>query len=184
MPGISTVSTLEPPGSWDTVTRASRTPEKPGWGVGRWGQRDPGSHPDLAGQTRRGCEEGRDAGDWALAPRTNLPSEPWGPGAASLQGTCTWQPPFQEQTGSGLHRLSEGCPPVETVRRGKDRGGGTDGVLPGCSAALCTAGIAPHRQELPRNSIQLVKIHEPGAVGCTPSRPEALSLHQVWVPRD
>lgn len=51
--------------------------------------------------------------------------------------------------------------------------------------ALCTAGIAPYRQELPRNSIQLVKIQSSGVGGLhTSGQSEALSLHQVWVPQD
>lgn len=48
---------------------------------------------------------GRDAGDWALAPRTVSPSEPWGLRAARPAGDVREAAPSRNRRGPGLHRL-------------------------------------------------------------------------------
>lgn len=64
------------------------------------------------------AREGRDAGDWALAPRTVLSHQTLGTQGQPKACRDVRGGPFQEQTVWAAQAL-EDAPPVETVRRGR-----------------------------------------------------------------
>ena len=56
---------------------------------------------------------------------------------------------------------------METVPLGKDRGGGMDGVLPGCPAPSALLGLLPTGRNYLEIQFSLSKFMSSGAVGCT-----------------
>lgn len=168
------------------MIRAPRTPRKLGWGGGRGGgQCDPRSHPDLE-QGRPGgavrTAETSGTGPWLPGPSS--PSEPWGLRAARPAGDVHVAAPSRNRQGlccTGSRRMPTCGDSASGERQQQGHGWGSH-WLP---RTLCTARTAPHGQELPRNSTQLIKIHELWGCGLhTSGQLETLSRHQVWVPRD